>query len=206
MKDLKELRSDPNIPIPEVETIKKDTNNHIDHGDQIVNKKRKFIEMSSDSGTKVLILPNGTSPTNLKIVELIEMVKPRVMKLVEDANLLKMWILFLIPRIEDGNNFGVSIQEDTLSEIRAVEGEAAAYFDQVSRYFMSRGKIVAKICKYPHVEDFRRTLDEIDEKEYLSLRLVVAELRNHYATLNDIVCKNLDKIKKPRNSNNENMY
>lgn len=139
-------------------------------------------------------------------MELIELVKPRVMKLVEDANLLKMWILFLIPRIEDGNNFGVSIQEDTLSEIRAVEGEAAAYFDQVSRYYMSRGKIVSKICKYPHVDDFRRTLDEIDEKEYLSLRLVVAELRNHYATLNDIVCKNLDKIKKPRNSNNENMY
>lgn len=62
-----------------------------------------------------------------------------------------MWILFLIPRIEDGNNFGVSIQEDTLSEIRTVESEAAAYFDQVSRYYISRGKIVSKIAKYPHV-------------------------------------------------------
>lgn len=62
-----------------------------------------------------------------------------------------MWVLFLIPRIEDGNNFGVSIQEDTLGEIRTVESEAAAYFDQVSRYYMSRGKIVAKIAKYPHV-------------------------------------------------------
>lgn len=28
-----------------------------------------------------------------------------------------MWILFLIPRIEDGNNFGVSIQEEVLSEV-----------------------------------------------------------------------------------------
>lgn len=77
---------------------------------------------------------------------------------------------------------------------------------------MSRGKIVAKIAKYPHVvsnqvefelnkrcltrctrlqEDFRKTLNEIDEKEYLSLRLVVAELRNHYATLHDIITKNL---------------
>lgn len=43
-----------------------------------------------------------------------------------------MWILFLIPRIEDGNNFGVSIQEDTLTEVRTVETEAATYFDQVS--------------------------------------------------------------------------
>lgn len=62
-----------------------------------------------------------------------------------------MWILFLIPRIEDGNNFGVSIQEDTLGEIRTVESESASYFDQVSRYYMSRGKIVAKIAKYPHI-------------------------------------------------------
>ena len=47
---------------------------------------------------------------------------------------LKMWISVMIPKIEDGNNFGVSIQEDTLAEIQAVESEAAAYFDQISRY------------------------------------------------------------------------
>jgi proteasome activator subunit 3 (PA28 gamma) len=75
-----------------------------------------------------------------------------------------------------------------LAEIRTVEGEAAAYFDQMSRYFLSRAKTVAKVAKYPHVEDYRRTIQEIDEKEFLSLRLVVAELRNHYATLHDMVC------------------
>lgn len=46
---------------------------------------------------------------------------------------LKMWISFLIPKIEDGNNFGVSVQEDTLAEIQSVESEAAAFFDQISR-------------------------------------------------------------------------
>jgi proteasome activator subunit 3 (PA28 gamma) len=51
----------------------------------------------------------------------------------------------MIPKIEDGNNFGVSIQEDTLGEIQSVESEAAAFFDQISRYFVSRGKIVSKV-------------------------------------------------------------
>lgn len=56
-----------------------------------------------------------------------------------------MWVSFLIPKIEDGNNFGVSIQEETLGEIRAVEGEAAAFFDQISRYYMTRAKLVSKV-------------------------------------------------------------
>lgn len=59
-----------------------------------------------------------------------------------------MWISFLIPKIEDGNNFGVSIQEDMLAEIRSVESEAAAFFDQISRYFITRGKIVTKVPKF----------------------------------------------------------
>lgn len=93
-----------------------------------------------------------------------------------------------------------------MSEIRTVEAEASAYFDQMSRYFMSRAKIVTKIAKYPHVHDFRRTVEEVDEKEFLTLRLTLAELRNHYASLHDIVTKNLEKIKKPRNINTVTMY
>ena len=212
LKNLSRLKCDPNIPIPDVEdasVVDGITTNHVLNNHEVakpVQKKRKFAEIEEVSGTKVLALPNGVAPCNPYISEVIEVVKPKVMQLVEDANLLKMWILFLIPRIEDGNNFGVSIQEDTLGEVRTVEQEAATYFDQVSRYYISRGKIVAKIAKYPHVADFRRTLEEIDEKEFLSLRLVVCELRNHYATVHDLIFKNLEKIKKPRNHNTENMY
>lgn len=71
---------------------------------------------------------------------------------------LKMWISFMIPKIEDGNNFGVSIQEDTLAEVQSVESEAAAFFDQISRYFISRAKILSKVAKYPHIDDYRRAV------------------------------------------------
>lgn len=64
----------------------------------------------------------------------------------------------MIPKIEDGNNFGVSIQEDTLAEVQSVESEAAAFFDQISRYFISRAKIVSKVAKYPHIDDYRRAV------------------------------------------------
>lgn len=192
------------------------------------NKKRKYYALIEDDlqdggkekssnvnkinknnivdGSRVLILPYGSVSCNKHIVELIDIVKPLIRQLVEDTNLLKMWVLFLIPRIEDGNNFGVSIQEDILGEIRTVEVEASAYFDQISRYFLARARIITKIAKYPHVDDFRRNVLEIDEKEFISLRLIVAELRNHYASVHDIVTKNLEKIKTPRPTNSTNMY
>jgi len=202
--DLNELHTDLNIPVPE--PIIPNCHDPEQKNEKNL-KKRKFEMLENDiPGTKVLVLPRGTVPSNKHIVELTDLAKPHIRQLVEDTNLLKMWIQFLIPRIEDGNNFGVSIQEDTLGEIRNVESDAAAFFDQISRYFMTRGKIVSKVAKYPHVDDYRRTVQELDEKEFLSLRLVLCELRNHYSTLHDTITKNLEKIRKPRSSNTETMY
>lgn len=136
--------------------------NHVGEGDGAPSLKRPRREAEPDAnsvaGTKVLALPSGTVNCNEPICELIKVVKPVIRGLVEDSNLLKMWISFMIPKIEDGNNFGVSVQEDTLAEIQSVESEAAAFFDQISRYFISRAKIVSKVAKYPHIEDYRRAV------------------------------------------------
>ncbi|KAJ8786856.1 hypothetical protein J1605_023288 [Eschrichtius robustus] len=57
-----------------------------------------------------------------------------------------------------------------------------------------------------NTEDYRRTVTEIDEKEYISLRLIISELRNQYVTLHDMILKNIEKIKRPRSSNAETLY
>ncbi|XP_004521048.1 proteasome activator complex subunit 3 [Ceratitis capitata] len=206
-RNFNEVHQDLNIPTPDPVLV----NNHAERsddggdGDQPA-AKRPRVEDHFVPGTKVMCLPTGTVPCNEPLCEMIKIVKPIIRKLVEDSNLLKMWISFLIPKIEDGNNFGVSVQEDTLAEIQAVESEAAAFFDQISRYFLSRAKVVSKVAKYPHIEDYRRAVIELDEKEYLSLWLVVCEVRNRYSSLHDIVVKNLEKLKKPRSSNADSLY
>jgi proteasome activator subunit 3 (PA28 gamma) len=200
---LEELNCPPDIPIPAPILL-----NH--NSDGQATKKRKVDHINNDveeiSGSKVLLFPNGEVPPNKHIVELVDIVKPEVIELIDYGNKIKMWITYMIPRIEDGNNFGVSIQEDTMAEARQVESEAATFLDQISRYFMTRGKIVAKVAKLPHVADIRRTIKELDEKEFISLRLVMCEMRNHYASLHDLITKNMDKIMKPRNQNTQSMY
>lgn len=56
----------------------------------------------------------------------------------------------------------MAVQEETLGEIQSVESEAAAFFDQISRYFISRAKIVSKVAKYPHIDDYRRAVQVND--------------------------------------------
>ncbi|XP_073539706.1 proteasome activator complex subunit 3 [Phyllobates terribilis] len=203
VQDLSQIHSEMNLPVPEPILL---SNSH-DGIDAPTLKKRK-LEDGGDNcgGTKVFVMPNGMLKSNAPLVEIIERVKPEIRLLIEKCNTVKMWVQLLIPRIEDGNNFGVSIQEETVAELRTVESEAASYLDQISRYYITRAKLVSKIAKYPHVEDYRRTVTEIDEKEYISLRLIISELRNQYVTLHDMILKNIEKIKRPRNSNAETLY
>jgi hypothetical protein len=51
-----------------------------------------------------------------------------------------------------------------------------------------------------------RAIIDIDEKQFINIRIVLMETRNHLATLYDVITKNIEKIKKPRNSHNEHMY
>lgn len=203
--DLKDIHSEINLTVPDPILL-----SSLHDGLEAQNAKKRKLEDGAGedivTGTKVFVMPGGMMKSNGSLVDLIEKVKPEIRTLIEKCNTVKMWVQLLIPRIEDGNNFGVSIQEETVAELRTVEGEAASYLDQISRYYITRAKLVSKIAKYPHVEDYRRTVTEIDEKEYISLKIIVSELRNQYVTLHDMILKNIEKIKRPRSSNTEALY
>ncbi|KAK9692872.1 Proteasome activator pa28 beta subunit [Popillia japonica] len=194
------VHQDLNIPIPAANSGNtsdgllpakriKYTNNRI--------ASENSIETNDDTNNYLL----SPIPINRHVMELVAVVKPHIRSLVEDANMLKMWITVMIPKIEDGNNFGVSIQAGTLAEIQSVEVGTSAFFEQISKYYVARGKLISKVRKYPYVDDYRHAVEELDEKEYLSLCLMMVEIRNHYCCLHDIVLKNFEKIKKPRITN-----
>jgi len=173
-------------------------------GDSEVDQRKKFpYEME---GTKIIVFPNGPAKCNEFLKKVNEFLKPEIQTIVTKCNTVRMWVTHSIPKIEDGNNFGVQIQEETLGELRSVESESASFLDNISKYHLNRGQIMQKAAKYPHIDDLQQFVVELDEKHYLQCRLMACELRNHYSVLHDMILKNIEKIKKPRTSNMVGMY
>nr|ACO07462.1 Proteasome activator complex subunit 1 [Oncorhynchus mykiss] len=125
-------------------------------------------------------------------------IKPQIQLLKEKLNTVSMWVQLQIPKIEDGNNFGVAVQEKVFELLTNTRTKIEEFQTQISKYYSERGDAVAKASKQPHVGDYRQLVHELDQYQYCELRIVVLEIRNTYALLFDIINKNYDKIKKPR--------
>eukprot|EP00124_Ichthyophonus_hoferi_P000446 Ihof_evm17s16 gene=Ihof_evmTU17s16 len=110
-------------------------------------------------------------PTNHVVSELLRILKMEILLLIEYCNTVKIWIQLNIPRIEDGNNFGVSIQEETVNELSRAEDSGFTVLESITKYFVMRAKLVSKVRKYPGIMDYQISIAELDEKEYINLRL-----------------------------------
>lgn len=139
-----------------------------------------------------------------------EALKLDVLELIDMTSSVKLWLQMNVPRIEDGNNFGVSIQTETVSELARIEDSALMTVENWSKFLMVRSKIVSKVCKYADQEPARlsycRTLAALDEKQLRSVWIGWLDLRNNYAVIWDLLVKNLEKLLHPRSSNTDTMY
>uniref|UniRef100_F7FF79 Proteasome activator complex subunit 1 n=1 Tax=Macaca mulatta TaxID=9544 RepID=F7FF79_MACMU len=142
--------------------------------------------------------PCGPVNCNEKILVLLQRLKPEIKDVIEQLNLVTTWLQLQIPRIEDGNNFGVAVQEKVFELMTSLHTKLEGFHTQISKYFSERGDAVTKAAKQPHVGDYRQLVHELDEAEYRDIRLMVMEIRNAYAVLYDIILKNFEKLKKPR--------
>jgi hypothetical protein len=162
-------------------------------------KRRKVSDSQQDHNTSPSYeFPDV--PSNEILLELMAILKKEILQLIEMINTVKIWIQLNIPRIEDGNNFGVSIQEETVNELGRAEDSGFAVLESMTKYFVTRAKLVSKVLKYPNIEDYIQSIMELDEKEFINLRLCALDLRNNYTILHDMIIKNLEKLKTPRTS------
>lgn len=137
-----------------------------------------------------------------------------LLELVRMTSTIKLWLQLNLPRIEDGNNFGVEVQTDTVSTISRIEDTALMTIESWSKFLMLRAKIIGKMHKYressshSHAieEAYKMTLEALDEKQVHAVWIGWLDLRNSYAITYDMIMKNIDKLINPRSSNVTNMY
>ncbi|KAJ3531080.1 hypothetical protein NM688_g7625 [Phlebia brevispora] len=127
-------------------------------------------------------------------------------ELVESIDKVKLWVNLSMPKIEDGDNFGVQIQEEVLNELHRSQEVAYNLRDQARQSYVTRGKLCSKIIKYPHIEDYALALQEHDEKQLYISRQNLHDIRNIYAVLTDILHKNINKIRSPKGNNATGLY
>uniref|UniRef100_A0A8C7WWK2 Proteasome activator subunit 2 n=1 Tax=Oryzias sinensis TaxID=183150 RepID=A0A8C7WWK2_9TELE len=117
------------------------------------------METDKDEDGKKKKAPKcGFIKGNEKIMTLLERVKPEIVALRETIITVSCWIQHLIPKIEDGNDFGVAIQEKILERIAAVKTKVDSFQTNINKYFSERGDAVAKASKETHVVSGRRLL------------------------------------------------
>lgn len=135
-----------------------------------------------------------------------DVIKSECETLVASCDKVKLWINLSMPKIEDGDNFGVQIQEEVLNEIHRSQESAYNLRDSCRQSHLNRGKMATKMIKYPHVEDYTLALKEYDDKMIYWARQNLFDIRNIYAVLNDILHKNINKIRSPKGNNSSGMY
>ncbi|KAB0384815.1 hypothetical protein FD755_006732 [Muntiacus reevesi] len=184
--DLNSLRAPLDIPIPELPP--------------------KDDEMQTDKQEKNEVPKCGFLPGNEKVLVLLALVKPEVWTLKEKCILVITWIQHLIPKIEDGNDFGVAIQEKVVERVNTVNTKVGAFQATISKYFSERGYAVAKASKETHVMDYWALVHKRDEAVYGELRAIVLDLRAFYAELYHIINSNLEKTVNPKGEEKSSVY
>ncbi|CDR94186.1 subunit of proteaseome activator complex, putative [Babesia bigemina] len=133
------------------------------------------------------------TPSHKQILDELEAIKAEASELIEIIGNIKLWIQLNVPRIEDGNNFGVGIQEEVILELTRVEDTAFNLFDSI---------LCTKVIKYPNVCDYTEAIRELDEKEWIHIKITNVDMRNNYSMIYDLLCKNWEKVVKPKSENN----
>lgn len=181
-------------------------------------EKSQSEQVDNNSGRVVEGLNKEDSPSKVsETFSLLEsefgLLKMEILELVEMAMIIKLWLQLNVPRIEDGNNFGVSIQTDTVSELSRIEDAALMTVENWSKFLMNRAKVISKMYKYEGSTGYvvvktayHAALMALDERQLRSVWIGWQDLRNNYSVLYDLVVKNIEKLVHPRSSNISNMY
>ncbi|KAL7668073.1 hypothetical protein ACOME3_008791 [Neoechinorhynchus agilis] len=143
---------------------------------------------------------------NAPLKEVVEVVRPFVMHMMESCSTLKLWINTFIPKIEETQDLSVLVQLTIRDEVNNVQSSMFKCIDALYIYHFDRAKVIARILRNPTIDDYICALIELDKIQFNGYREMMLTLQTYYIQLHDHITKNLDNIKRKNRSQQRNGY
>lgn len=103
----------------------------------------------------------GSSPENIKenksLITSLVTTRDVINMCVEHINQIRTFILLHVPKMEDGNNFGVTVQLQILKEINDTKDKWLAYLEKLPTYYSTRADAIDKISSLYTKESITKT-------------------------------------------------
>ncbi|KAJ3571401.1 hypothetical protein NP233_g3780 [Leucocoprinus birnbaumii] len=160
----------------------------------------------TDADTHHARLPSRVNANKHLLERVHFIVKREAEELAASVDKVKLWVTLTMPKIEDGDNFGVQIQEEVLGELCRSQESAYNIRDSTRQSHIARAKLCSKLIKYPNIEDYKLAILEHDDKQFYLSRQHLHDLRNVYAVITDLMHKNIAKIRAPKANNSVGLY
>ncbi|CAG7821618.1 unnamed protein product, partial [Allacma fusca] len=87
---------------------------------------------------------DGILQGNPKIRRQLDILKPHYFQMHKDFGLLKIWLNHMIPKVEDGNNFGVDVLQSVLERINIMKSISTDFTYIGVQFSEERAKAVRK--------------------------------------------------------------
>ncbi|ETO20033.1 proteasome activator complex subunit 3 [Reticulomyxa filosa] len=201
-----ELKKEKACPI-EIQVDEKDSNTNNGGGSQAKRKKKDGKRGDVKTTTKKekyteeeKIRMRSDNGCNERLMSIIDEMNSEVNDVLIIASDMRLSISLCVPEMQEGNNFGVGVQEEVLKVISLMENNAQKFNSVLSSYHVERGRLISDICKYPQILNYKHALTLFDLQQYTVLKCMCNDLKIHYCCLYNIYTKNIDKLKQPRNT------
>jgi proteasome activator subunit 3 (PA28 gamma) len=143
---------------------------------------------------------------NQKVLDLFSELKPPILRLAENCVILRNWIVILIPKAEDGNNFGVEVQEQCIVKLIEVEKQMNQILEEHAAYHLERSTLLSKLLSNGEISDYSQCIFDADERQCRKLQNIAHTLRSSYNLVYQTITNNFDKITKPRGQTNNHLH
>mmetsp|Transcript_19827 Transcript_19827/g.35256 ORF Transcript_19827/g.35256 Transcript_19827/m.35256 type:complete len:229 (-) Transcript_19827:42-728(-) len=151
--------------------------------------------------------PDERVPVNETVRDNIIVLKNEIIDLLNQLEQLRLWVRLCMPRIEDGNNFGVEVQTEVVSMLTQLYSSGLSFLHNLTLFFSKRAKLITNMRKRPNVHEYAVAVRDLDDKQFVNTVQSCCDLRNHYVYIYDKIVKNREKLQRPKgNASSITMY